>query len=150
LLVQYRDGLTTNVIGPVLVADAFRPLLLKSESPYSIYVSSGLGSMAMAADPENYMYSSDYTAYRSTKAALNMVVLQDYKLSKKSAPKLKIFAFCPGLVVSNLRGESEEARNVGGAAGDPDVSGSSLLSVVKGERDGDVGKFVHKDGVYPW
>jgi hypothetical protein len=52
--------------------------------------------------------------------------------------------------VSNLRGESEEARNVGGAAGDPEVSGQTVLSVITGQRDADVGKFVHKDGIYPW
>jgi NAD(P)-dependent dehydrogenase (short-subunit alcohol dehydrogenase family) len=150
LKVQYRDTLTTNVIGPVLVAEAFRPLLLKAEAPYSIYVSSGLGSAGLAADPESPIYQADYTAYRSTKAALNMVALQDIKNSKKTAPRLKVFVFCPGLVVSNLRGKSEEARNVGGAAGDPDVSGKSILSILEGRRDGDVGKFVHKDGVYPW
>jgi NAD(P)-dependent dehydrogenase (short-subunit alcohol dehydrogenase family) len=148
--VCYRDTLTTNVIGPVLVAEAFRPLLLKSQNPYSIYVSSGLGSMGLAADPKAEIYGVDFTTYRSSKAALNMVALQDHKISSSTAPNLKIFAFCPGLVVSNLRGTSEESRTMGGAAGDPDVSGRTLLSIVEGRRDADVGKFVHKDGLYPW
>jgi NAD(P)-dependent dehydrogenase (short-subunit alcohol dehydrogenase family) len=150
LQVQYTETLTTNVIGPALVADAFRPLLLKSKSAYSIYVSSGLGSLQLASDPASPIYSAEYTCYRTSKAALDMLIVQDYKASKKTAPNVKIFAFCPGLVVSNLRGTSEEDRLVGGMAGDPDVSGRSLLSIIKGERDTDVGKFVHKDGVYPW
>lgn len=33
--------LETNVIGPALVSEAFRPLISKSQRPYSIYVSSG-------------------------------------------------------------------------------------------------------------
>lgn len=53
-------------------------------------------------------------------------------------------------MVSNLRGEAEEERSAGGAAGDPEVSGQTILQIIEGERDGDVGKFVHKDGVYPW
>jgi hypothetical protein len=57
---------------------------------------------------------------------------------------------CPGLVRSNLRGTSEEARNAGGRAGDPKVSGETILSIVQGKRDEDVGKLVWKDGVYPW
>lgn len=56
----------------------------------------------------------------------------------------------PGFVRSNLRGTTEEERSGWGGAGDPDESGEIVLSVVKGERDGDVGLLVHKDGVYPW
>jgi hypothetical protein len=63
---------------------------------------------------------------------------------------LKVFAMCPGFVVSNLRGTSDEARSGWGGAGDPQVSGKTVLSIIQGERDADAGKFVHKDGVYPW
>lgn len=63
---------------------------------------------------------------------------------------VKSFAMCPGFVVSNLRGTSEEQRTGGGHAGDPRVAGKTLLSMIRGERDADVGKLVHKDGVYPW
>jgi hypothetical protein len=66
---------------------------------------------------------------------------------------MKVFAMCPGFVVSNLRGTTEEMRNgspFGMQAGDPMVSGQTLLSIIEGKRDDDAGKFVHKDGVYPW
>jgi len=93
LEVRYLDTLTTNVIGPVLVAEGFRPLLLKSQNPYSIYISSSLGSLGLAADPASQTYRADYTTYRSSKAALDMVALQDVKLSKATTPNLKIFVF---------------------------------------------------------
>ena len=41
---RFRVSMDTNVIGPAVVADVFRPLLLKSSNPYSIFVSSGAGS----------------------------------------------------------------------------------------------------------
>jgi hypothetical protein len=63
---------------------------------------------------------------------------------------LKVFAICPGFVVSNLRGTSDEARSGGGNAGDPATSGNLMLSILEGKRDADVGKFVQKDGTYPW
>lgn len=37
-----------------------------------------------------------------------------------------------------------------GKAGDPAVSGLIVLDIVQGKRDADVGRFVHKDGVYAW
>ena len=49
-----------------------------------------------------------------------------------------------------LRGPSEEAISGGGRAGDPIVSGQTILSVIEGKRDADVGKFVHKAGTYDW
>ena len=147
---RFQRCMDTNVIGPVLVSAAFRPLLLKSQKPYSIYVSSVMGSMAKSSDPNSPTYRGmpNGEAYRASKAALNMVALQESIVFSSTA--LKVFAVCPGFVRSNLRGPSEEARSGWGKAGDPQVSGETILSVIQGERDADVGQFVHADGVYPW
>lgn len=149
---RFRVTLETNVTGPVLVSLAFRSLLLKSPSPYSVYVSSGVGSIGLSDNPKSELYrslpASVASAYRASKAALDMLVVQE-SIEMRSTG-MKVFTMCPGFVVSNLRGTSEQARTVGGLAGDPEVSGKTILSIVRGERDGDVGKFVHKDGVYPW
>ena len=140
----------TNVVGPGVVAGHFRPLLLKSANPYSIYVSSVVGSLANASDPKSPVYRTlpNGEAYRSSKAALNMLMLQE--AATYSDTPLKSFAFCPGFVRSNLRGTSEEARGGWGKAGDPEDSGRGILAIVEGERDTDVTKFLHKDGVHPW
>jgi NAD(P)-dependent dehydrogenase (short-subunit alcohol dehydrogenase family) len=52
--------LNTNAIRPAVLSAAFRPLLLKSSKPYSIYVSSVVGSMAMASDPSSTTYNIHY------------------------------------------------------------------------------------------
>ena len=77
-----------------------------------------------------------------------MLAMQDSKILGKQG--VKVFAVCPGMVVSNLRGTSEEQRTVDGKAGDPEVSGRTILQIIEGGRDADVGKFVDKDGVNPW
>lgn len=77
-----------------------------------------------------------------------MLALQESVVHGETA--LKVFAFCPGFVRSNFRGRSEEERIGWGKGEDADVAGRCLLSIVVGERDADVGRFVHKDGVYPW
>lgn len=148
LKTRFLDTYATNVVGVALTTDAFAPLLLKSSRPYLINVSSGLGSLRKASNPIDLHYAVYTTAYRTSKAALNMLTIeQEKELGKKG---VKVFAVCPGLVRSNLRGTKEEERSAGGRAIDPQVSGELILSVLEGKRDGDVGKFVFKDGVYPW
>ncbi|KAH7313035.1 short chain dehydrogenase/reductase [Rhexocercosporidium sp. MPI-PUGE-AT-0058] len=141
-----------NVVGTAVAGAAFRPLLLKSPKPYSIYVSSGLGSMTLATDPTFPLHKGmpGGEAYRASKSALDMIVLQEhYDFSETTA--LKTFAFCPGLVRSNLRGTSEAAVSAGGAAGDPANSGKGILAIIQGEKDAHVGKFVNSQGgVHGW
>lgn len=139
---------STNVISTMLVTEAFTPLLLLSARPYLIEVSSGLGSVGLAADPSSELSIPAWVEYRMSKAALNMMTVQMAKgLGEKG---VKVFAFCPGLVRSNLRGEGEENVSAWGRAGDPMVSGKGILDIVLGKRDEDVGKFVWVEGVYPW
>ncbi|KIX03621.1 uncharacterized protein Z518_07174 [Rhinocladiella mackenziei CBS 650.93] len=150
---RFQVCMDTNVVGPAVVAATFRSLLLRApNAPYSIYVSSGGGSLTRAADTTRAKLPvpSNGNAYCVSKAALNMVMLQDYVESMSQGAKMKVIAMCPGFVVSNLRGTSEELRSGWGQAGDPMVSGETILSIIRGERDGDLGKLVHKDGVYPW
>lgn len=130
------------------MTETFTPLLLKSAKPYLLHISSGMGSITLTGDPSRFESRFDAQPYRMSKAALNMMTMRGSKLLGPQG--VKVFAVCPGLVVSNLRGESEEARTVGGAAEDPMVSGQTVLKILEGERDADVGKFVSKDEVYPW
>lgn len=140
--------LSTNTIGAMLVTEAFTPLLLQSNRPCLIQVSSGLSSFGLASDPLHPAFNVPFTEYRMSKAALNMMTIQ---MNKQLAPQnVRVFAFCPGLVRSRLRGESEEAISYGGRAGDPLVSGRAVLDIIEGKRDVDAGKLVHKDGIYPW
>ena len=116
---QLETTLTTNLIGAALVTEAFVPLLLKSSNPYLLYISSSLGSLTLASDPQDLYYGVDAKAYRISKAALDMLVLQDAKVLGRQG--VRVFAVCPGLVESGLRGQSEQERSAGGRAGDPEV-----------------------------
>jgi NAD(P)-dependent dehydrogenase (short-subunit alcohol dehydrogenase family) len=146
----FKMALETNVMGPAMVAAAFRPLLFKSENPYSIFVSSGQGTLVRNAVQRMSTHGNikNGGAYAVSKAALNMLAVLEHG---EYGPKgLKVFAMSPGFVRSNLRGASEEERSGWGNAGDPEVSGELALSIVQGKRDADVGCLVHKDGIYPW
>ncbi|KAE8386954.1 hypothetical protein BDV23DRAFT_175070 [Aspergillus alliaceus] len=111
----------TNVFGAMLATEAFVPLLVRSRRPCLIQISSALGSLGLASDPKN-----------------------------EKSQNVRVFAFCPGLVRSNLRGASEEAITARGTAGDPMESANAIMEIITGQRDEDVGRLVHKDGYYPW
>jgi NAD(P)-dependent dehydrogenase (short-subunit alcohol dehydrogenase family) len=148
---QFRYVLDTNVIGPAVVAAALRPLLLTSKNPYSIYVSSGARTLVRNAlqKPPHFDHVRDgQHAYQVSKAALNMLAVLEARDYGNQG--LKVFALSPGFVRSNLRGPSEEQKNGWGGAGDPDIAAGIVLDIVMGKRDEDVGKLVHKDGVYEW
>jgi NAD(P)-dependent dehydrogenase (short-subunit alcohol dehydrogenase family) len=150
---SFRATMDTNVIGIAVVIDVFRPLLLKSSNPYSIFVSSGAGSFGRTV--ERLKGTRDKPpeppsggAYHVSKAALNMIALREHiQFAEKG---LKVFAMSPGFVVSNLRGTSEELRSGWGKAEPASVSGEIMLNILDGKRDEDVGKLVWKDGVYEW
>jgi NAD(P)-dependent dehydrogenase (short-subunit alcohol dehydrogenase family) len=143
-----EETFAVNSIGPALVAEAFNPLLIKSARPYSIFISSILGSLSEAADPSSSVHYYDGVAYRMSKAALDMLVVQQHKLFGSKG--IRVFAVCPGLVRSNLRGKGEEDVSAGGRAGDPIIPAEMILSIIEGKRDADVGKFLRDDRVLSW
>ncbi|KAJ6013816.1 hypothetical protein N7540_008407 [Penicillium herquei] len=138
----------TNVIGAVTSSEAFVSLLLKSSRPCLIQISSGLGSLGLATDPNDIYYDNPSLEYRMSKAALNMATVQQHR--RFHSQNIRVYAYCPGFVRSNLRGESEQARSGGGFAGDPMDSARGILDICEGKRDADVGRFVHANGTYPW
>ena len=150
---QLVDSFRTNIIGPALVTEAFTPLLAKAAKPYVLHVHSTLGCMTPISEKwEGIRFlpvqQLPCLGYRTSKAALNMLTIQQ---SEMLGPRgIKVFSVSPGLVVSNLRGATEELRTARGNAGDPKAAGQFFLSVIDGERDADVGKCIHKDGIWPW
>ncbi|KAF2103493.1 short chain dehydrogenase/reductase [Rhizodiscina lignyota] len=131
---RFQLCLATNVTGPAMVAAAFRPLLLRSHYPYSIYVSSGARTLPRNAHqtPPTHDNIRNGDAYIVSKAAINMLAVLEAKDCGRKG--LKVCVASPGFVRSNLRGPSEEARSGWGKAGDPEVSGELILSIVGGQR----------------
>ncbi|KAL9618894.1 MAG: hypothetical protein Q9160_006419 [Pyrenula sp. 1 TL-2023] len=145
---KFEETYAANVIGPVLMTAAFEPLLLKSKRPYLMHISSGLGSLELAATPTSHQSKVSLPAYNSSKSALNMIMIDDHRRLGKHG--VKVSSVCPGLVRSNLRGTEEEQISAGGIAVDATVSGELILSVIEGKRDAEVGQFIKQDGTWPW
>ncbi|KAJ5894619.1 hypothetical protein N7495_006310 [Penicillium taxi] len=151
----FNQAYNTNVTGTNVLTATFIPLLIKSAEPRLIFVA-GLSNLTQAA--ENYFPTPELPAgwpkkldfetigYRCSKTALNMLMLDwNHKLK---ADGVKVCCFGPGMMATNLGGNPEIAKAVGGL--DPAISGGYLKQVVKGKRDAEMGKIIVKDGICPW
>ena len=59
-----------------------------------------------------------------------------------------MWCISPGYLATGLGGSQEVNKAAG--AGDPAVGGAFVCSVLEGNRDGDVGKVILRDGVQAW
>ena len=146
---QMNETFKTNVTGQALVTQAFIDLLKKSSTPRLIYVSSGLGSISKRVNPNDVWYQVIVTSYRVSKAALNMLAACHHVDFGQGSPGVKVWAFCPGHVATNLGDKDRQSKRDSGLLSS-ETSAKSLLDIVDGKRDGDVGKFIHGQGFYEW
>ncbi|MEU9116580.1 SDR family NAD(P)-dependent oxidoreductase, partial [Streptomyces sp. NPDC048483] len=97
-----REVFETNVFGTVRVTHAFLPLLQRSASPVVVNVSSGLASLAHAADPGHPAAAYPGVAYPASKTAVNMITVQ----YAKAFPGMRINAVEPGFTKTDLNGNT--------------------------------------------
>ena len=97
-----REVYETNVLGPVRVLQAFRPLLERSDAPVVVNVSSGMGSLAITSDPARVESKFVGLAYPSSKSALNMLTSQ----WARAYPQMRINAVDPGYTATDFNHHS--------------------------------------------
>lgn len=136
-----REVLAVNVVGVVSVTEAFLPLLRNSSVPRLIFVSSTTGSITHAADPKSPLHGGGAMDYRSSKAALNMLMVLYWNRLERDG--FMVFGANPGLIATNFHGSERPGS-------EPEVGGERIAVVVRGDRDADVGKVCNANGVLPW
>lgn len=148
---SFRDAFDINATGPYLLTKALITLLRKSSNPRIINVSSGAGSIGRRLTPESPMYKIQAEPYRASKVAMNMLMTCQYveyglNYGDESGKGMKVFAYDPGFTVSNL----SEANKEENGARSAEETVRSLMDVVEGKRDEEVGRFIHNTGEYSW
>jgi NAD(P)-dependent dehydrogenase (short-subunit alcohol dehydrogenase family) len=97
-----RAMFDTNFFGTVAVTQAFLPLLRKSPAGRIVNVTSSLGSLGLASDPEtNVAKQLGYFGYSATKTALNELTV---RLASElgAGSTLKVNSACPGHVATDI------------------------------------------------
>ena len=136
-----RTTYETNVFGPILVTQAFLPLLKAADGARVVMMSSGLGSIGLITDPASIYSTVNLMAYSSSKTALNAVTVA---FSKELEPLgIRVNAVEPGNVATDLNGNNGALTPAEGA-----VSAIRLATIAK---DGPTAGFYGVDGsVQPW
>jgi NAD(P)-dependent dehydrogenase (short-subunit alcohol dehydrogenase family) len=132
-----RSIYETNVFGPVRVLHAFLPLLERSAAPVVVNVSSGLGSLAIAADPDG-PWPGFAMAYSSSKAALNMLTIK----YAAALPAMRINSVDPGFTATDLNDHRGTQTVEDGAR--------AIVRYALIGPDGPTGGFFDNNGSEPW
>jgi NAD(P)-dependent dehydrogenase (short-subunit alcohol dehydrogenase family) len=130
--------LETNVLGPVRVVLAFAPLLEESTSPVVVNVSSGVGSLTYASDPNRPYSDLNLLAYPTSKAALNMLTIQ----WAKAHPRWRVNSADPGFTATDLN----QHRGVQTVEEGTD----EIVRLATIGMDGPTGTFSDRHGPVPW
>ena len=139
-LATLRRTFETNTFGPITVMQAMLPLLRQSKAARVVNVSSGLGSMSMAASPPPGKPWADVLAYNASKAALNMATIL---LARELAPAgIKVNLADPGYTATDLN-QHAGYRTVEQAA-------TVIVRLATLADDGPTGGFFDEDGPVPW
>jgi NAD(P)-dependent dehydrogenase (short-subunit alcohol dehydrogenase family) len=140
------------------------PLLIKSTDPRLLFITSGLSTLTGCSQslmpqvgnaktqppgvpagwPKPFLFVP--VGYRSSKAALNMMMLNWHWILH--ADGVKTWSLSPGFLATGLGGNPEALKKAG--AGDPSLGGEFIQAVIEGERDADVGKVINRGGLQPW
>ena len=130
--------LAVNVLGPVRVLHAFTPILERSPAPVVVNVSSGVGSLSYASDPDGPYSHLNFLAYPASKAALNMLTIQ----WAKAHPRWRVNSADPGFTATDLN-QYRGTQTV--EEGAEEIVRLAMLS-----PDGPTGMFSDRSGAVPW
>jgi NAD(P)-dependent dehydrogenase (short-subunit alcohol dehydrogenase family) len=128
----------TNVFGVVRVTSTLLPLLERSTAPVIVNVSSGLGSLSYASDPNRVQSSNLTFGYPSSKSALNMLTLK----YARALPRFRVNAVAPGFTATDFNNNSGTKTVEQGA--------EIIVQMAGVASDGPTGTFVSDEGPLPW
>jgi NAD(P)-dependent dehydrogenase (short-subunit alcohol dehydrogenase family) len=140
---QMRRTYETNVFGVVTVTNTMLPLLRRAGGARIVNVSSMLGSLSMAADPQGPFSAwpgAFLLAYNSSKTALNALTV--IWASALRAEGIKVNSADPGYVATDLNHHSGNSTVEQGA----DI----IVTLATLAQDGPTGTFQAAANARPW
>ena len=139
-LAKVREVYETNVFGPMALTQTMLPLLRKSKHGRIVNVSSSLGSLALASQPDSPMSQFLALGYNTSKSALNSMTVQ-FANELKDTP-IKVNAICPGYCATDINGNSGPRTAAQGAV-------AAIEYATIGD-DGPTGGYFNDEGRVPW
>jgi NAD(P)-dependent dehydrogenase (short-subunit alcohol dehydrogenase family) len=136
-----RAVFETNVFGVIAVTNAMLPLLRRSPAPRIVNVSSGIGSLTVASDPNGPLASLPASAaYAPSKTALTALSVQYANELRKDGILVNVAD--PGYVDTEINNHTGFLTVAQGAA--------VLVRLATLGADGPTGGFFSENGPVPW
>lgn len=139
----YTQTFFPNVFGTGVLTDALVPLLRKAKSgpPRIVFLSTIMGSLEVSTDKTLPWHNIDYKVYDSSKAALNMLMINYARILEDAGGKVN--SVCPGLVKSNLTRYIEYGTTA-------EVGAEHVVAMATVGEDGPTGTFSNTAGKIAW
>jgi len=131
---EFEKVFNTNLYGTLRVIQSFKDLLVKSEEPHIINISSSIGSLTLHSERswKYYENANLFMVYAVSKAALNM-----YSISLgNQLPKFRVNLIDPGFIRTDL------TNNQGN--GTPDEAANTIVKTIL-DKSIPTRKFVSED-----
>jgi len=149
----FEKTYAVNVFGAAACTEAFIPLLEKSTAlpPRLIFISSRMGSLTTRADPESH---NNFPIYRSSKSALNMIML--HYATKFGDRGWKVNSCAPGFTKTSFGGfvkggkDGDATGTYLAKAGSVEDASIEAVKFATAGLDGVSGTYSSKEGVLPW
>lgn len=135
----FRETYETNLFAPYAVTSAFLPLLKQAPAARIVNVSSGLGSIALQAQPNSPM-SNAYFAYSTSKSALNALTVHFARQLQDT--RIKVNAAAPGHCATDMNDHAGPRTPVQGS--------NAPVRMAMIDDDGPTGGFFDEAGPLPW
>lgn len=135
-----RETYETNVFGTMMVIQAMLPLLRKSSQGRIVNLSSGLGSLGLAATPGNKVHEKPMLSYPTAKAAVNSMTLQF--ANELCETGIKVNSADPGYTATDMT-FFDGSRTAEQAA-------AIAVHLATLPDDGPTGGFFNDKGAVPW
>ena len=132
----------TNAVGIVRVTEAALPLLMRSENPVVVNVSSALGSFWANHEPSRPASHVSAMVYAASKAAVSMLTVQ----YARAVPEVKFNAVEPGYTATELGGG--DPADSGGRP--VEISARTVVRMATIGPDGPTGTFQEDDAELGW
>lgn len=143
-----RQDFDVNYFGLIDVTQAMIPLLKAGKPAKIINLSSNMGSMGLASDPNSRFYKVNSLGYQSSKAAVNFATIIFSK--ELAADGITVNSVNPGWTATGFGGRPEDAPKLEGmqdvATGAAQVIKMASLPL----DDKTTGTFTENAGTLPW
>lgn len=135
-----RATMEANFFAPVALTQLLLPLIKKSQAGRIVNVSSVLGSLALHADPESFIYQNKIFAYNTSKVALNSFTI--HLAHELLGTSVKVNSIHPGWVRSEIGGPGADLPIEEGA--------HTTVRFATLPEDGPTGGFFYLESALPW